>query len=257
MTALQQTAAAGTHDLDSRVEELRRRLRISAEGLADVEADIERARQPASAAFSEEVSQIDAEIGRQEERRKQWRRIADALNRREMISKEIADLQARIASLDAAVGRKSAVVDLTSAADALTDGMNDYLSLLNTFRENAWSQPEVALWLSERQFRFTVGGERWTSRLGGTLTLYFLLAYQFSLLTLSNTEPYNYPGLTVLDMPAELPDIELSDLENFAIEPFAKLLESERMAGCQVIVAGSSFKDLSGANKIELTHVFA
>lgn len=244
-------------DLNGRVNELRRRLRVATERLDDVQADIERARQPASAAFSEEVSQIDVEMGRQEERRKQWRRIADALNKREAISAEIRALQAKITEVDAAVARKSAGVDLTSAADALTDGMNDYLNLLNAFRAGAWSQPEAALWLTDRQFRFTVGGDRWTSRLGGTLTLYFLLAYQFALLSLSNTAPYNYPGFTVLDMPAELPDIELTDLENFAVEPFARLLESDRMAGCQAIVAGSSFQDLAGANKIELTRVFA
>ena len=81
--------------------------------------------------------------------------------------------------------------------------------------------------------------------------------YQYALLSLSNTPPYNHPGLTVLDMPAEPPDVELSDLDNFAIEPFAKLLDSERMTGCQAIVAGSSFRGLSGANKIELTHLFA
>ena len=244
-------------DLHERVNELQRRVRISTERLGDLQADIERARQPASAAVSDVVSQIDVELGRQEERRKQWKRIADALGRRDEISAEIRALQSQIADVDAAVGRKSAVVDLTSAADTLTDRMKDYLNLLNTFRTDAWSQPEVALWLTERQFRFTVGGDRWTSRLGGTLTLYFLLAYQYALLSLSKTVPYNYPGLTLLDMPAELPDIELTDLENFAIEPFAKLLESDRMAGCQVIVAGSAFQGLSGANKIELTHVFA
>ena len=244
-------------DLNRRVDKLRRRLRITGERLSDVEADIYRAQQPASTAFSEEVSQIDVEIGRLQERRKQWQRIADALNQREILSREIRDLQARIAKLDDAVDKTNVLVDFTSASDALADGMNDYLKLLNTFRIDAWSQTEVALSLRERRFRFTIGGEPWASRLGGTLTLYFLLAYQFALLRLSNTAPYNYPGFTVLDMPAELPDIELSDLENFAIEPFAKLLESDHMAGCQVIVAGSSFKDLSGANKIELTHVFA
>lgn len=244
-------------DLSSRVGDLKRRLRITVERLSDVEADIDRARQPASTEFSEEVSQIDVEIGRLEERRKQWLRVADSLNQREMISKEIQDLQVKIASLDDEVDRKASVVDLTSPSDALADGMNDYLRLLNSYRKNAWTQSEVGLSLRERRFQFTVGGEAWASQLGGTLTLYFLLAYQFGLLKLSNTAPYNYPGLTVLDMPAELPDIEISDLENFAVEPFARLLESDHMVGCQVIVAGSSFKDLSGANKIELTHVFA
>lgn len=244
-------------DLNGRADGLRRQLRIAGERLSDVEADIERARQPASTAFSGEVSQIDVEIGRLEERRKQWLRIADALKEREKISMEVLDLQKEIADLDDAVYKRSVVVDLSSASDALADGMNDYLNLLNTFREDAWSQTEVALSLRERQFRFTVGGDPWAARLGGTLTLYFLLAYQYGLLRLSNTTPYNYPGFTLLDMPAELPDIELSDLENFAIEPFAHLLASGNMAGCQVIVAGSSFKDLSGANKIELTHVFS
>lgn len=244
-------------DLDGRIEELKRRLRMTGESLSDVEADIERTRQPASTAFSEEVSQIDVEIGRLEERRKQWQRIASALNEREEISEKITDLQLQISELDDAVERRNRLVDFTSVSDVLADGMNDYLTSLNVFRPNAWSQDEIALSLGERRFRFAVGGEPWATRLGGTLTLYFLLAYQFGLLQLSNNERYNYPGLTVLDMPAELPDVEISDLENFAIEPFAKLLALDHMASCQVIVAGSSFKDLSGANKIELAHVFS
>ena len=244
-------------DLDGRIEELRRRLRMTAERLSDVEADIERTREPASTAFSGVMSQIDVEIGRLEERRKQWKRIASALNEREEISEKIGNLQRQISELDDAVERRNSLVDFTSVSDVLTDGMNDYLTLLNTFRPDAWSQDEVALSLRERQFRFTVGGEPWSTRLGGTLTLYFLLAYQFGLLKLSNSEQYNYPGLTVLDMPAELPDVEISDLENFAIEPFARLLAMDHMAGCQIIVAGSSFQDLSGANKIELSHVFS
>ncbi|MDE2703975.1 MAG: hypothetical protein OXI35_02835 [Gemmatimonadota bacterium] len=244
-------------DLKRRIEVLSRRLRLTGERLSEVEFDIERAREPASTTYLQEVSQIDVKIGRLDERRKQWARIASALNERELISKEIQDLQSTIADLDDAVEKSNALVDFSTASSALAKGMNEYLRLLNSFRKNAWSQSDIALSLRERQFRFTVGGEPWATRLGGTLTLYFLLAYQYGLLKLSNTAPYKYPGFTVLDMPAELPDIEVSDLENFAIEPFAKLLEMHNMAGCQVIVAGSSFKDLSGANKIDLTHVFS
>ena len=244
-------------DLQGRVDQLQRELRATADRLADVEADIQRARNPASTVFLEKVSQIDVEIGRLEERRKQWRRMKEALKRREDIAERIVDVQRGIARLDDTVERTSAAVDLASASDTLVDGMNDYLRLLNKFRTGAWSQSEIALSLRERQFRFTVGGEQWSSRLGGTLTLYFLLAYQFGLLRLSNTSPFNYPGMTVLDMPAELPDIEVSDLENFVVEPFAALLKSDRMADCQVIVAGSSFGNLSGAHRIQLKDVFA
>lgn len=244
-------------ELKKRVEKLRRQLRLAEERLFDVEADIERARQPVSTAFSEEVSQIDVEIGRLEERGKQWFRIAGALKERERISKQIQDLQQRIGGLDEAVEKKNMAVDFMSTSDALADGMNDYLRLLNKYRQGAWSQHAVTFSVRERQFSFTVGREAWAARLGGTLTLYFLLAYQFGLLKLSNTAPYNYPGFTVLDMPAELPDIEITDLENFAIEPFSELLGKAHMANCQVIVAGSSFADLSGANKIELTRVYS
>ena len=244
-------------DLQGLVDQLQLNLRTNSERLADVEADIERAKNPMSTVFPENVSQIDVEIGRLEERRKQWLRMAEALKRREEISERIVAVQRRIARLDETVERTSAAVDLASASDALVDGMNDYLRLLNKFRVGAWSQSEIALALKERQFRFTVGGELWSSRLGGTLTLYFLLAYQYGLLRLSKTPPFNYPGLTVLDMPAELPDIQVSDLENFVLEPFAALLELDRMGDCQVIVAGSSFGDLTGAHRIELTDVFA
>ena len=244
-------------DLQSRVDQLQRKLRTTGDRLADVEADIRRAKDPMSTVFPERVSQIDVEIGRLEERRKQWLRMKEALKRREDISERIVDVERRIARLDETVERTSAAVDLTSASDALVDGMNDYLRLLNKFRAGAWSQAEIGLSLRERQFRFTVGGEQWSSRLGGTLTLYFLLAYQYGLLRLSNTPPFKYPGLAVLDMPAELPDIEVSDLENFVVEPFAALLEEDRMADCQVIVAGSSFENLSGAHRIDLKDVFA
>ena len=244
-------------DLELHVHDLTRRLRIADEKLLDLQSDIDRSRQPASVVFSEEVSQIDVEIGRLEERRKQCLRIADAFRERENITKRILDLEQEISDLDDAVNKRSVTVDFTSASDALADGMNDYLNLLNRFRANAWSQREVTVSLRERQFRFSVGGESWATRLGGTLTLYFLLAYQYSLLKLSNNTSYNYPGLALLDMPAELPDIEISDLENFAIEPFAVLLTSDSMRHCQAIVAGSSFQNLSGAHKIELTHVFS
>ena len=215
-----------------------------------------RARQPASAAFSERVSQIDIEVGRLEERRKQWGRIGDALDRRDALTTQVRELEAKIADLDDAVTGRSRAVDLDSVSEAIADGMNDYLRYLNGFRPGAWSQPEVGLWLRERQFRLAVGGQRLASRLGGTLKLYFILAYQYALLRLSGRGEFNYPGLAVVDMPAELADVELADLENFAIEPFVKLLASDGMDGCQMIVAGSSFKDLSGVHRIELDHVF-
>ena len=245
------------NELSKRMDQLHSELRATTERLLDIDSDIERAKQSVSTEVEERISQIDVEIGRLEERRKQWRRISDALNSMDGLSSQIMDLDNNISRLDQQVTEINAKVDLGVASSALVDGMNEYLTRLNESRPGAWSQSNIDFSLREQQFRFTVGGERWNSRLGGTLTLYFLLAYQFGLLRLSNISSFNYPGLTILDMPAELPDIEVSELENFALEPFADLFREERMEDCQMIVAGSSFENLEGANRIHLTEVFA
>ena len=89
------------------------------------------------------------------------------------------------------------------------------------------------------------------------MTLYFLLSYQYGLLRLSRESGCNYPGLTVLDMPAELPDVEsVADLENFVLVPFLRLLSEPEMKDAQVIVAGSAFTGLEGVRRIELDRVY-
>ncbi|MEX0806587.1 MAG: hypothetical protein WD688_25210 [Candidatus Binatia bacterium] len=244
-------------ELEGRRRELTREARKAAERIGELNSDLDRVRRPAAAILPPELAELDVQAGRLEERRKQWERIRQALKRREQLASEIQSLQARVEKLNEEVESQAESVDFETAADLLCDGMNDYLNRLNEARAGAWSQDEVSLRLNEKKFSFNIGGERWDRKLGGTLTLYFLLAYQYGLLRLTRETACNYPGFTVLDMPAELPDVEsVADLENFVLVPFVRLLSQKEMKNAQVIVAGSSFAGLEGVHRVALEHVY-
>jgi hypothetical protein len=66
-----------------------------------------------------------------------------------------------------------------------------------------------------------------------------------------------YPGLLIIDFPASLEDRKaIADKENFILEPFVELLQKDEMKGCQVLVAGRSFKGLENVNMLEFTEVW-
>jgi hypothetical protein len=97
-----------------------------------------------------------------------------------------------------------------------------------------------------------VGDGRWDRKLGGTLSLYFLLAYHYALLRLTAMPECRYPGLCLIDFPAELPDA-IVDEENFLVIPFIELLGREDMKGTQLIIAGTGFIGLDGVHR-QLLH---
>jgi hypothetical protein len=99
-----------------------------------------------------------------------------------------------------------------------------------------------------------VGDGRWDRKLGGTLSLYFLLAYHYALLRLTIRPECHYPGLCLIDFPAELPDIV--DEENFLVIPFIELLGRDDMKDSQLIIAGTGFAGLEGVHRLELLHVW-
>ncbi len=111
---------------------------------------------------------------------------------------------------------------------------------------------QFSIW--DRGFRVKVGDGRWDRKLGGTLSLYFLLAYQYALLRLTTMQNCHYPGLSLIDFPAELPDIV--DEENFLVVPFIELLNREEMKGSQLIIAGTGFVGLGPVHRLELLHVW-
>ena len=135
--------------------------------------------------------------------------------------------------------------------------MNTYLNAINELKPNSWSQQEVDFVLQDRAFAVRIGKANWQIKLGGTLTLFFMVAYHYALMTLTGKDRCHYPGFCILDFPAQLDGVTMSDSENFVLEPFLQMMKHPDQPTRQIIAAGSSFAGLAGAHRIELTNVWA
>jgi hypothetical protein len=227
------------------------------EEIARIQGILRPVRAAAASVLPPEISVLDVETGRLEERLQQLQRIKSSLNRRETLGQQIAQIQQEVAGLEAEVGAKNSNINFYEAGTALQDGMNTYLNRIKEVNPRSWTQEGVRVTVGERDFRITVGNSSWKSKLGGTLTLYFLMSYHYSLMNLTNTQGCHYPGLTVLDFPAKLEDgTQVKDKENFVVEPFVDLLKLPDMAPMQFIASGSSFENLGDAHRIELTRIW-
>jgi len=134
--------------------------------------------------------------------------------------------------------------------------MNDYLNAINSIRPGSWKHSPIAITLSRSRFDIRLGARRWPSALGGTDTLYFLMAYQFGLLSLSNKDGRHYRRLSIIDVPGEFSGEAIEDKENFIIQPFIDLVTTAGYEETQVIITGASFKGLVNVNRITLTNVY-
>jgi len=238
-------------------DEARSRIERINERIRQIQTDLRPTRTAAAAIMPPEIAVCDIQIGRLEERLQQLKRIASSLNKREEISTEIAEIQKQVATLEAKVSEQNANIDFDRKSNVLADSINSYLNLMHHKKPMLWSQKAVAVDFRKRDFRIFVGEGNWRSKLGGTATLIFLMAYHYGLMALSNESKYNYPGLLILDFPAELDDgSTVGDKENFVLEPFVDLLRRDDMVATQVIASGSSFENLKGANRIEFHHIW-
>jgi archaellum component FlaC len=204
-----------------------------------------------------EILTTDVETGRLQERQQQLVRIKATLERREKLSDQINEIQQAVKGLEDEIREHNRQIDFERAGDLLSDGMNTYLNLIKSANHKSWTQEDVLFRLDDRKFSVKVGRSNWKTKLGGTLTLYFLIAYHYALMCLTLRPECNYPGLLLLDFPAELEDASsIADKENFVIEPFIHLLGQPGMETTQLIAAGSAFEDLEGANRIEFHKIW-
>ena len=153
------------------------------------------------------------------------------------------------------VNELARATDFDDAAGKLEDGMNNYLNAINTLRPNVWRHSAVTVELSRSRFAIRVGKRRWHAVLGGTDTLYFLMAYHYGLLTLSPDQQTHYPGLAIIDVPAEFSGEAVEDKENFIVQPFIDLLQTTAFESAQLIMIGASFTGLQGAHFQRLSEV--
>jgi chromosome segregation ATPase len=225
--------------------------------MATVRSMLRPIRSAAAAVLPPEIGVIDMQIGQLQERLAQIDRINNSLIHRDELSGQIDSIQAEASRLEAEVAAQSAALDFERASDLLADGMNAYLNSIHRRLSSAWTQKEVRVRLDEKRFRFLVGDRRWSSQLGGTLSLYFLISYHYSLMSLVPQDGCHFPGFVALDFQAELEDgSSVADKENFVLEPFIELLADDQFAGCQVIAAGAAFENLAGGHRIEFTKIW-
>ncbi|MEJ7708519.1 MAG: hypothetical protein WKF84_01350 [Pyrinomonadaceae bacterium] len=172
-----------------------------------------------------EILTTDIETGRLQERQHQLERIKTTLERREKLSDQINEVQQAVTDLESEIREHNRQIDFERAGDYLADGMNTYLNFIKESNSKSWTQEEINFRVDDSRFSVKVGRSNWESKLGGTLTLYFLISYHYALMSLTLRPECNYPGFLLLDFPAELEDASsVADKENFVIEPFISLL---------------------------------
>ncbi|MEZ0058118.1 hypothetical protein ACVII1_006257 [Bradyrhizobium elkanii] len=228
----------------------------STETMKMVENELAPLRAAVSALVSEQVSAIDMELGELSERQRQLGRLKGAVELGMKLGEEIAGIEKRIKPLDDTVSAMIRATDFDDASEKLAEGMNHYLGAINKLKPGIWPHNDVSLDITANTFRFKVGSRKWQAALGGTDSLYFLMAYHYGLLTLSVAAGCHYPGLAILDMPAEFAGELIEDKENFIVQPFIELLDRDEFADTQMIITGASFAGLEGANRRSLTEIY-
>lgn len=214
------------------------------------------ARDSVSALAQDEVSAIDMALGELNERQRHLGRIWNELGREKELTSKVVTAEQQIVPLQARIDELSRALDYGAAAAELENGMNEYLSAINLHRPGIWRHSSVAVDLSRSTCALRVGSRRWQSALGGTDTLYFIMAYHYGLLALSNKPKCNYPGLCIIDVPGEFSGELIEDKENFIVQPFIDLLTRDGYSGAQAIITGASFKGLSNVNRLQQSHVY-
>lgn len=220
-----------------------------------LENELAPARQAVAGLVQDEISAIDVALGELNERQRQLGRISAALGVGQELTDRIVAIEREIEPLQARVDETARGTDFGAAAARLEDGMNAYLSAINVLRPGVWRHSSVTVDVSRSNFTIRVGARRWHAALGGTDTLYFLMAYHYGLLTLSDKPNCHYPGLSIIDVPGEFSGEAVEDKENFIVQPFIDLLAQEKYRGAQLIITGVSFAGLDGAHRVHLSHV--
>jgi DNA repair exonuclease SbcCD ATPase subunit len=213
-------------------------------------------RHAAAAILPPEIGILDMKVGQKQEQIAQIDRVAKTLAYRDVLGQEIRAIQQETARLEQEVTSQSGGLDFEQASGRLQDGMTNYLNAINSAVSNSWTQKEPRVRLDEKKARFLVGDRKWDSQLGGTLQLYYLIAYHYALMSLVKHSTCHFPGFLALDFPAEVDGASTRDTENFAVEPFVKLLAGDPYRGCQVIAAGVAFENLTGAHRIGFSKIW-
>ncbi len=207
-----------------------------------------------TALISPEVGHIDAERGRYEEQIEGHKRMLKNLDYKDDLIKKIDDLNTDIAKLDEQLNTQEEEINFEEVGSIFEEQMAYYLNELIKKNPERWRHKRPTFRIGEKGFMLKVNEGKWSKTLGATSKLYFLFAYHYGLLALTKVPNFNYPGLLIIDFPPELPNTERDIVfsENYVVEPFVELCKANE--NLQVIIAGSSFRNIKGVNSISISH---
>jgi hypothetical protein len=139
--------------------------------------------------------------------------------------------------------------------------MNEYLDQINELssfadRSPSWKHHKLSIEDRNEQLFFRVGPMVWSKALGGTDSLYFLMAYQYALLKLSADKEANCPSFALIDLPADFSGESINGKEDLVVRPFIYLCSEGAYSECQVVIAGRSFDSVCNCHSIEFKEVF-
>jgi hypothetical protein len=237
------------------VEKQASETRSAEEVLQRIEVELGPARQAVAALAQADVSAIDVALGQAAERAKQMGRVTAALELGKSLTAQVQAVEDKIKPLAERVDESVRAIDFDEAAQWLEDGMNAYLEALNRERPQTWKHSRVEVDLTRTSVSFRIGRKKWQGALGGTDSLYFLMAYNYGLLSLSPRPQTHYPGLAIIDVPGEFSGESIGDKENFIVQPFIDLLKGEDYDGAQLIITGAAFTGLADVHVQALNKV--
>jgi hypothetical protein len=230
------------------------RLRDVNEEITAVDVLLRPSRSAVAAILPPELSVCDMKMGQLEERAAQLLRLREAIDQRDKLARDIDELAVKVQSIASRVDTQSASIPFEQLSDAISDGINEYLNLLNEGDANRWTHKPVRLQITERSFKLMVGAVPWSS-VGASSGGLLILGYHYALLKLSGGDGYHYPGLALIDFPMTLADgASIASKENYLVEPFVSLASTSPAA--QVVICGRAFKALKGVNRIPLGNIW-
>jgi hypothetical protein len=233
------------------ISENERRLREVEQALRPFQAS-------ASAVIPEDLALLDQRIGTLHERRQTVEALRGPLEENTALNEEIAGLQEAIKDLEAMISQREAKVDFEKASDRIAEGFNTYLDAIRQNDPNTWTKTgSISAAVDERRTQLSISGRSARSQLGGTLTIYFLFAYHYTMLNLTRYEDCHYPGLAILDF---YPDIAkesaLGDRLYLVLAPFIGLSQDKEIEPVQVICTSRALPEKEHIHFIHLSETW-
>ncbi|MGH8727707.1 MAG: hypothetical protein ACREV9_06030 [Burkholderiales bacterium] len=201
---------------------------------------------------------IDQQIGALNAKVETLQRLYKPLETRDALSREIEELQAESRRLERALATREEQVELETASDRLTEGFNTYLNALHRQDDASWTKSgAVTVRVSERKTQYLIAGRPAKPQLGGTLTIFFLFAYHYALMSLTRLPDCHYPGLAILDLfPDIAKGVAIRDRLSLVLDPFIRLSEDADIQPIQIIATSRDFADRDDIRLIRLQQVW-